>query len=58
LVKEADPQRYGGHVTVQVVDQSRTLDDRGGYYLSREVVALLAELRADLDIDVASGDLV
>lgn len=57
-VKQSDPEKWHGLVSVQVVDNSRTSDKRGGYYFSTSLIRLLSEMNADIDIDVAYGDLV
>ena len=57
-VKDSRPSKWGGKVTIQVVDEATANEDRGGYNFPRNVIALLAELDCDLDIDVRSGDLV
>jgi hypothetical protein len=57
-VKKTDPSAWHGEVSVQIVDNSKSNDDRGGYYLPISLIKLLAEMEADLDIDVAYGDLV
>jgi hypothetical protein len=56
-VKRTDPDAWHGKVSVQIVDNSTSNEDRGGYYLPASLIKLLAEMDADIDIDVAYGEL-
>lgn len=58
VTKDSNPSKWGGEVSILVVDKAVLNQDRGGYYLTSTVIALLAELRGELSIDVCSGDLV
>jgi hypothetical protein len=57
-VKQTNPDAWHGKISVQVVDNSTSNDDRGGYYLPASLIKLLAEMKADIDIDVAYGELI
>jgi hypothetical protein len=56
-LQASDPARWGGNVSIQIVDKAVTNDDRGGYYLNHRVIGLLAKIGGDIDIDVMSGNL-
>jgi hypothetical protein len=57
-LQKSHPGALGAEVTVQIIDASRTHEDRGGYFFSSKLLQLLAEIGAKMDIDVEVGELL